>query len=236
MRPRVLFVLAIAAGLGLTSLRNGYPLPGATGQEPDAGAPGGAQLADSPTTIPISERASRECGLNSLFVLLRLSGHDVTYDQTREVVPVGPSGTSLLELHQAASRLGVKTAVYQCSMAELVRLPKPVIAYIRPPHPNLLDRPGHYVVVLTADESGVEALDSTFAASYKYPTPMWEGEWSGHILAPLPARSWAWPLALTAAAGIWVGLGLCCWRARVSRQTRAAHAAAALAQAEGTRP
>jgi hypothetical protein len=236
MRARALLVLAAAASLSLASSRSGYPLPGAAAQERAAGAPGVAPPAPSPAGMAPQERSGRECGLHSLFVFLRLSGHDVTYDQTRAAVSIGPQGTSLLELQQAASRLGAKTAVSRCSMAELVQMPKPVIAHLRPAPSNIPDRAGHYVVVLNADETGVEAIDTTYAAPYWYPAPMWEGKWTGHILAPTPPRTWARPLTLTAVAGIWVGLGLYSWRAWVLRRAEAARSPAALGQTEGARP
>jgi hypothetical protein len=231
MRIPAFFVLAIAVTLSLGSSRSGAPLHAVAGQDLGAGAPGGAAPAPSTTGIPRQERAKRECGLNSLYLLLRLAGHDVTYDQTREAVAISSRGTSLRELQQAASRLGVRTRVSRCSMAELLQTPKPVIAYLRLREGAPLAEPGHYVVVLNADEAGVEVLDSAFAGSFKYPTSRWEVYWTGHILAPA-AEIWTRPLTLTAVVGIWVALGLYCWRARFLRRAAAAHPTVG-AQVEG---
>jgi hypothetical protein len=222
MRPRALFVLALVASLGPGGWPGGSPLPG-------------APPAPSATGMALHERAGRECGLDSLFVFLRLSGHDVTYDQTRAAVPIGPMGTSLLELQQAASRLGANTTLSRCSMPELIHMPKPVIAYLPEGTAGPKGSVGHFVVVLKADETGVEAADSAVATFLKYSPSQFEGEWSGHLLAPAPPQGWARPLALTAVAGLWVVLGLCCWRARASRRA-AAPAPVARAQAEGARP
>jgi hypothetical protein len=236
MRVRAFFVLAVAASLSLFSWRSGYPLAGAAGQELAAGAAGVVPPAPSPTAIPLHERAGRECGLNSLFLLLRLSGHHVTHEQVQAAVAVGPSGTSLLELQQAASRLGAKTLISRCSMAELLHRPKPVIAYFHLKTPGTQDRTGHYVVVLGTDETGVEVIDGTFATSFKYPASQFEAEWSGHILALAPPQTWVRPLALSAVLGLWVGIGLLRWRARVLRRAAGADSAAARGQPEGPRP
>jgi hypothetical protein len=232
MRPRALFVLAVAASLGPGGLPGGSPLPSAAGQERAPVAPGGAPLAPSATGMALHERAGRECGLDSLFVLLRLTGHDVTYDQTRAAVPIGPMGSSLLELQQAASRLGAKTTLSRCSMAELMHRPKPVIAYLKRaagPEAGV----GHFVVVVSADETGVEIADSAVATFLKYNPSHFEEEWSGHILSPAPAQTWFRPLTLTAVGGVWLGVGLLWWRARVLRRVQPAPVPAALAQAEG---
>jgi predicted double-glycine peptidase len=199
MLPRVLFALAVLV-LAAVSLHLAF------GHDDSPPVP-------APAAIPLPERAQRECGLNSLYLMLHLSGHDVTFDQVRTAVPVGPSGTSLLELRQAASRLGVRTAVRRCSMDELASLPKPVIAYFHPKDPEPQGRPGHYVVVLRADTAGVEVIDGTLAASFRYSARHFEAEWSGHLLTPSPLWSWVRPLALTAVAGAGVAFGLCCWRA-----------------------
>lgn len=233
MRPRALFVLAVAASLGPGGWPVGSPLPSAAGQEQAPGAPGGAAPApEAVGGLALHERAGRECGLDSLFVLLRLSGHDVTYEQTRAAVPVGPMGSSLLELQQAASRLGAKTTLSRCSMAELMHRPKPVIAYLKQaagPEGGV----GHFVVVVSADETGIEIADSAVATFLKYSPAEFEAEWSGHILAPAPAQSWVRPLTLTAVVGVWLGIGLVWWRARVFRRAQAAPVPAALAQGEG---
>jgi hypothetical protein len=236
MRPRTLVVLAVTASLSVAFLPNGDPLPGAAGQERAAGTPGVPPPAPSPTGIPLQERAGRECGLNSLFLLLQLSGHNVSYKQTREAVVIGPNGSSLSELQQAASRLGVKTAVSRCSMAELMHMPKPVIAYLRLETGDTPERAGHYVVVMAANENGVEFIDGTFATALKDSASNFEAVWSGHVLAPAAAQGWVRPLALIAAVGLWVGMGLACWRARVLRRAEVAHPPAALEQPEGTRP
>jgi hypothetical protein len=233
MVVRSVFLLAIVMALTLTLLRGGYPLPGAAGQEPPAGAPDVIPPAPFANGLPRHMRAARECGLNSLYLLLRLCGHDVTFEQTREAVPIGPSGTSLLELQQAASRLGARTTMSRCSMAELVQVPKPVIAHLHPEMPDSQADAGHFVVVVRADKDGVEAIDSTFAASFHYSVAHFESVWSGHILAPAPPQTWARPLALTVVVGIWLGMGLACWWGRVSRRVKVAPAA--LAPAEGAR-
>jgi hypothetical protein len=229
MCPRALFVLAVAASLGLGGLPGGSILPRAAGQE-RAAAPGGAAPAPSGTDMALHERAGRECGLDSLFVLLRLTGFDVTFDQTRAAVPIGPMGTTLLELQQAASRLGAKTTLSRCSMAQLMDMPKPVIAYL----PKRAGGPvGHFVVVVTADKTGVEVVDGDIAAILRYSPSHFEAEWSGHLLAPAPPQTWARPLTWAAVAGVWLGIGFVCWRARVLRRPRAVPVPAALAQAEG---
>jgi hypothetical protein len=78
---------------------------------------------------------------------------------------------------------------------------------------------GHYVIVLKADETGVEIIDPTYVGSFMYSASLWEAQWTGHILAPATHSTWMGPIALTAIACVWGGLGLYSWRVWRSRRS-----------------
>lgn len=161
-----------------------------------------------------AERAAElTCGRNSLYLFLVLLGEPAPYSRLEELVPSRPEGTSILELRDAANRLGTGTAIYQIGMAELAECPKPVIAYFdRPPFSNPQDpnsQIGHFVVVLGVHERGVSVLGGRYGTRAVFRLKTFEDHWTGHILAPARTGS-RWlngaimaSVILCTAAGAW---------------------------------
>jgi ABC-type bacteriocin/lantibiotic exporter with double-glycine peptidase domain len=158
-----------------------------------------------------------------LYLLLRLHGKKVTLEEVTKAVPVGQKGTSLLELKEAAARLGMQTEITRCSWEELVRCPKPALAYIKPLATQA--GAGHFVVVLNADsEQNVDFIDGTDGVLYHNRHGFFIQGWTSHLLIPAPHSEFGWGVILTLA--FWVSLGFIIWSfrrsnfmARLFRQT-----------------
>lgn len=85
------------------------------------------------------------CGTNALYAMLRLSGHEVDFDDVYRATPVDPRhGATLQELADAAASLGVQVDVRRVQLSDIPRLATPFIAHL-----DLADvgGSGHFIVV-----------------------------------------------------------------------------------------
>jgi predicted double-glycine peptidase len=179
----------------------------------------GVVRADSPQGEPsdgrdgvdFATRTTSECGPNSLYMLLRLRGHSVSYEQVSRRLEIGPSGTSLLQLQRAAAALNVKAQVCRLTFEDFVRCPKPVIAHFREVPWSGADTAGHYVVVLDVDDSGVDILDGSFGTRRRCRLYGFQYYWSGYVLTIAPPVPWEARTTI-AAVGLWTALVIWRWR------------------------
>ena len=138
-------------------------------------------------------RDQRACGVNSLYVLLRLHGCDSDYSQlSSELFDASRGGyTSLANLRDVASRRGLDLEMGRTSPDVLHEMSKPVIAHIEPQEEGEW---GHYVVVLDANEDTVRTMDGTTAIVMTRPWREFASLWSGHVLYPTrpPSQTRVW--------------------------------------------
>ncbi len=130
--------------------------------------------------------ATRNCGRNSLYILLHLCGHDVRYKGVAAAVPVADRGTSLLELRDAAAQLGLPSTLHRWTMTELRAMREPVIVHLRR-HSIVADGQsvGHYVVVLSVSAEDMVVLDSSFGRREVWDPDRFEKSyWTGGVLVP----------------------------------------------------
>jgi hypothetical protein len=156
-------------------------------------------------------RWKRECGINGLYLFLNLSGHEVDYSRVRQSTPVGPRGSTMLQLRDAARSLGANVSVYALTRQQLQSSSKPVLVYLResPFVPAEAGLPsGHYVVVLDTSPKAVHFLDSSFARQYTTSWERFERRWVGHVLAFNP-KSVTWR-GLGTFAGLGASVGVAC--------------------------
>lgn len=124
------------------------------------------------------------CGPNSLYMLLRGHGRLAAYDDVVAAMKLGAGGVSLSDLGDAASRLGLDAEVGHCTYPDLLKIRTPFIAH----YGNGSDRPssfgrGHFVVVVSIDNSFVNMIDGTTAERRRYRRRTFEKYWSGYVLA-----------------------------------------------------
>src|SRR5436305_11710603 len=72
-------------------------------------------------------RVANRCGVNTIFLMFRLTGRPADYRAVNAAVPVTEKGTSLADLRRSAARFGINARIIKSSPAMLRRVPKPVI-------------------------------------------------------------------------------------------------------------
>lgn len=175
-------------------------------------------------SLPADEKSATEshvipedydsCGVVSLYLVCRIRGISVTWEQMKEMV--GPADAdashSFEQLSHAAARLGLHPVGLQVNREALSSLPMPLIIQMH--NPRRPDLPPHLLVLLKATSDGVTLLDAPFAPNF-LPDSRFLEYWTGNVLvfAPDPVdvqslRTTAHrQTGLTAALWLWGGIG-----------------------------
>jgi hypothetical protein len=126
------------------------------------------------------EKQTPECGVNALYVFLRLQNIICPLAEIKQEVPFNEKGASLLDLKETASKHGITSDIIHASPSALdSRLP----AIARMTVPNM-EQDGHYVVVTKMSDESVEVIDSTAGGFITVPRGLFEREFSGYALVP----------------------------------------------------
>lgn len=142
------------------------------------------------------------CGPNSLYVLLRLMGRQVTHEEVLAEIPVGDNGCTLADLSQAATKFGLQHRVLQVSERDLRRLSPPFLVHevVMTEGKPEEAAAGHFFVVTRFGSDGeVYHIDATSGAYQCAFGDRFTGSFSGYVLVPertalgIPLR-WAWYL------------------------------------------
>ncbi len=118
------------------------------------------------------------CGANSVAMMLKLNGIDVSPQQLRESIPLGPHGASLLELKKAAEASGLPVEVVKATPDELQQFPLPLIAHVG----DGPDAPGHFVLVCRMQDGAIRAIDGTTGKLLTVAEPLFRRAYSGFAL------------------------------------------------------
>lgn len=122
------------------------------------------------------------CGANCLYIISKLGDDPREFNEVAGRVSVNPKrGSSLQELAEAASGLGMAMEVRRVPLADLAAVPTPFIAHL-----DYLDegRAGHFFVVLHVEDGGAECLDGTDGSRMGLSREYMERHFSGYVLAP----------------------------------------------------
>jgi len=124
------------------------------------------------------------CGPNSLFVLLKLLGKDVTLGEVKELVKCDPVlGCTMADMSDAANALGVPSDVRFIRPTELAAVPVP---YILHGTSGLKAKTGHFVVVVGRDDvkHNLATIDPMRESFQWNPESGFASDFSGYILVP----------------------------------------------------
>lgn len=154
---------------------------------------------ETPTHDSGGGTPQRDCGSNSLFLLLRLQGLDISLDQVkRRLGPLPPGGYSVSELVSASDSLGLELEALEYKHGK-PRAEKNLIVYL------LGARGGHFAVLNPVGTTGsmVQLIDPP------YPPRIvdWERlltakEWTGIVIAPKPRSSSALGISMIALSAV----------------------------------
>lgn len=182
---RLLVGVVLLPGIGIGAARSG----GDPGSDPDPGLP----------APPVKTMA---CGPNTLFMLLQLQGRPVTYQQVVRELGSDDKMTSMLELREAAARLGLSTRIRRCPLQNLDSCTVPSIAHTQGDYRQRPDIPsGHYWLVLKVDEVFIHYIDGTYGEVMRVPRSKLSKSWNGYVLEPRP-EGWTWSRTMMALNGL----------------------------------
>jgi hypothetical protein len=183
---------------------------------------GQTAAAPSSTTDDASDqrqwRVEKKCGVNTLYLMLRLTSRPADYAAVERCVPVRSEGTTLLDMSRSAAAFGLELAVIKGTPATLRGGGLPVIAHLE----EEVGTGGHYVVVTAANEDAIEVIDGTSGKLRVIPESEFNKAWSRYLLIVDAPRRWGWSLpALIALGGLTVALAFATERRRVRYQYEA---------------
>lgn len=132
-----------------------------------------------------SERLIKDCGVNSLYLLLRLREAPVDLAELRAMLPAtAADGLSMAELQAAAGRFGVSLQGKRIDSGD-VPLDRSVLALFQEE-----GGPGHFVVLEPVGVLGKSVMVLDFprpAQIFAYADLIQGGKWTGLVLAPVTA-------------------------------------------------
>ncbi len=141
-------------------------------------------------TRPQHWREAQSCGVACGYLLARLVGREITYDEAVGVIPIERGGTSLLGLQKGLEVLGVSTTVLKAKPRDLDHLATPMIAHVLPRHESG-NSVGHFLLVLKIDERSVRYIEPNYAASIEtVPRNQFVRGWSGYVIEPQSRKTW----------------------------------------------
>lgn len=135
---------------------------------------------DTPSRSTKLWRSPNSCGVNCLYMMLRLNAKDADYTAVEKQTPVGESGTTLLELQRGAERFGLSLVAGKGTPEDLATCPLPAIAHFE----EELGKTGHYVVVTECHPDSICFIDGTTAMRHEVTIPEFQRRWTGYLLVP----------------------------------------------------
>jgi Peptidase C39 family len=161
------------------------------------------------------ETTKLDCGVNALFILLRLEGRPVTLDRLVAALPARhPDGYSMAELAAASRSFGLSLEGVRFAKGDPA-LDRPAIAFLED------SRGGHFAVLRPVGTTGtmVQVIDPPHVPWIAdYGRVMTTPSWTGRLLVPGASRVRRAILpALLATVGLIV-LGVACQGRRARRK------------------
>jgi hypothetical protein len=150
-----------------------------------------------PAGSRIWRTAANKCGINVIYLLMRLNHKAVSYEGLEQGVPVSTEGTSLADMHHYTRSLGLTTRIVKTTPEKLGRYALPAIAHME----EELGNTGHYVIVTGLGPDGVELIDGTTAILMTRPMSEFRKRWTGYVLVVDTPSRWGWAFPATAALG-----------------------------------
>jgi len=152
------------------------------------------------------DRLIKDCGVNSLYLLLRLCSSPANLSELRATLPdTRANGLSMAEVQAASGRHGVPLRGRRIGMGD-VPLDRPVIAFLQ-----AKESQGHFVVLEPVGVLGKSVMVLDFprpARIMSYADLIQSNEWTGLVLSPVTSWERFGPWAASAAGVSLVFLGL----------------------------
>lgn len=124
------------------------------------------------------EAPSPKCGVNALYVFLRLHNVSCSYEDLSRELPLEEKGANMLDLKIVSHSHGCEAEVIQIGPFQLAAK-LPAVARLASVSTQ---SEGHFVVVTKMSDSNVYVVDSTAGGLIKMPRGVFEREFSGYAL------------------------------------------------------
>lgn len=138
-------------------------------------------FAQPPTTSTAFPASDLICGPNSIYLLLRMRGVDVSWEALRATLSSQSGPMSLQEVRDACHHFGLAVEVMHLSRADLVTCNLPIIALFPPVGTATV---GHYVVITTIRDGTATFVDGTTAKTQNLPFEQFIEQWSTYAVVP----------------------------------------------------
>jgi predicted double-glycine peptidase len=134
-------------------------------------------------------REAQSCGVACGYMLARLLGRDLDYEDAVKAIPIEDGGTSLSGLKEGLEAMGVSTTIWRAKPKDIDRMTMPVIAHMLPRR-EASNSVGHFLLVLQIDDRSVRYVEPNYAASIEtVPRNQFLRGWSGYLVAPQPGKT-----------------------------------------------
>jgi ABC-type bacteriocin/lantibiotic exporter with double-glycine peptidase domain len=132
-------------------------------------------------------RSARNCGPNCLYLMLSGAGYNVSYKDLVAAVKVGPQGTTLPQMRDAALSLGCRLVIYKGTPEDLGTIRLPAILHLDPESGDVHGM-GHFVVLSSYNGATREAqlFDGTTASPVAMGFEPLRRMWTGYLLCQGP--------------------------------------------------
>lgn len=167
------------AVLGLAVLSPAQGTGGGVDEYPDALVVNAPKAADL-------WRIARNCGPNCLYTLARVLGYRITYQQLIDQCHLDEQGCSMLELVEAAKRVGLPASAVSASPQDLATFRLPAILHLDLPSADGHNR-GHYVLAQWLDTGKIGLMDGTTGVYSETTIERLADQWTGRMVIVRPS-------------------------------------------------
>lgn len=134
----------------------------------------------------IYQQDEKDCGAACVSMVAEYYGHKLTIPKCRNLVQVDNDGASLFGLEKGLEAIGFDVEALEGNFNELIdEISKGTITFPFIARIITAEMFEHFVVVYKIDNKSVHIADPAKGKS-KYPIELFEGVWSGHIVALKP--------------------------------------------------
>lgn len=134
-------------------------------------------------------RSEQRCGINAAYAALQAAGLNVSYDLLIKKIPISEGrGTSLQELADAITDLGLAMRTIKASPHEFFSIQFPAIAHLEMDVSEIseLNQTGHFVLVISSTPTTVRYLDGSSGQILDTSTEDFLRRWSGYLIIQAP--------------------------------------------------
>lgn len=126
-------------------------------------------------------KQTEACGPYSLYILLRLLGHDADFAQLLDSFQYTNRGVDMLQLKEVSDRQGCPCVVAQMAPEELNSNQLPMIVLLRPP----VGGKGHFSVLTAVTDKTYDIIDGTTGERVSLTHDGFRRLWTGYALYPI---------------------------------------------------